>query len=68
VGVFSSTTGDTFETLDGTSMATPHVAGLAALYLEANPALTARQVLDQLKSRALPLGDVRDFGAGLVRL
>lgn len=49
-------------------MATPHVAGVAALYLEQNPALTARQLFAQLKQRAYPLGDARDFGTGLVRV
>ena len=68
VSVFSSSTGGTFEILDGTSMATPHVAGMAALYLEANPSLSARQLFDELRRRALPLGDARDFGAGLIRL
>lgn len=49
-------------------MATPHVAGMAALYLEQNPQLSARQLFDQLKSRARQLGDQKDFGAGLIRV
>jgi subtilisin family serine protease len=33
---------------DGTSMASPHTAGVAALYLEANPSATPQQVRDAL--------------------
>jgi subtilisin family serine protease len=68
VGVFSSTIGGSFEVLDGTSMATPHTAGLAALYLEANPSLTAKQLFKRLQQRAHPLGSRDDFGAGLIHL
>ena len=56
--------------LDGTSMATPHVAGAAAVVWSANPGATNAQVRDALNSTALDLGAAgRDvnFGYGLIR-
>lgn len=53
----------------GTSMATPHVAGVAALILEANSNFTPAQVKYQLEVTATDLGEPgRDqyFGSGLV--
>ena len=64
VGVRSSLKGGTYGSLDGTSMASPHVSGLVALLISANPAL--RGDVDQLEqiiqSTARPL--TTDQGCG----
>jgi trimeric autotransporter adhesin len=52
VDVFSAQLGGGYRLLNGTSMATPHVAGVAALMLSANPNLTAAQVRSILTSTA----------------
>jgi serine protease len=59
-----------YEYYDGTSMATPHVAGVAALVWSANPAWTNVQIRAALAATAEDLGAAgRDnsFGHGLVR-
>lgn len=57
-----------YSSFAGTSMATPHVAGVAALVRAANKNLTPAQVRDLLKATASPLGpnDQNQYGAGLV--
>ena len=49
---YSSDTGTT--SMSGTSMASPHVAGVVALYLQANPSATPAQVVAALTSNATP--------------
>ncbi|HYJ41866.1 MAG TPA: S8 family serine peptidase [Steroidobacteraceae bacterium] len=53
----------------GTSIATPFVAGVAALFAEAFPDVRGQELWDLLcsKARELPGHNARDFGAGLVR-
>lgn len=55
-----------YRTMSGTSMATPHVAGAAAIAKEANPSLTGAQIKSLLTSSADPTvaGDAQEVGAG----
>jgi subtilisin family serine protease len=55
VGI-TSTVGSGYLTYSGTSMAAPHVAGVAALIHQANAGLTAQQIVDTLKATAADLG------------
>jgi PKD repeat protein len=50
-------------TISGTSMASPHVAGAAALYLDANPSATASQVRNALVNNGTT-GKVTSAGTG----
>ena len=52
VNVYSTTPGNTYRFLNGTSMATPHVAGVIALMLSANRSLTPTQVRSIVTSSA----------------
>lgn len=58
VGVRSSIPGEQFADFDGTSMAAPHVAGVAALMLSANPNLTSAQMYNILTKTANSQGIV----------
>ena len=67
--IFSTYPGDDYVFLSGTSMATPHVAGVAALAKAMFPSYTNRQIRDLLDTTADDLGDPgRDdyYGYGLV--
>ena len=57
VGPYQTQSGKTsFFYLSGTSMASPHVAGIAALMLQKNPTLQQADVEDILETAALPMG------------
>ena len=53
-GIWSSTAFSTYSSYNGTSMATPHVAGAAALYASTHPGATAAQIKNALLSSAVP--------------
>jgi subtilisin family serine protease len=58
---------DSYTTVDGTSVAAPHVAGVLALLLSINPNLTVSELENALRSSALDLGTVgpdNSYGSG----
>ncbi len=58
-----------YTTMSGTSMATPHVAGVAALLLSANQYLTVAQLDSIMEMTSIDLGDSgkdNSYGAGRV--
>lgn len=74
VGVFSSYSLNSskkllYHTMNGTSMAVPHVAGVAALYWEAFPEASATDIWLKLEKRSKQLSNqlTRDVGLGLVQ-
>jgi len=73
-GIISTVPGNAYESWSGTSMATPHVSGAAALLLAAHPSWSYAQVRDRIFCTARPLaalsgktvtGGMLDLGAAL---
>ena len=57
-----------YQPTSGTSMATPHVAGAAALLAQKHPDWTAQQIKDALMSTSMPTPDYSPYQAGTGRL
>lgn len=69
VNITSSSLNSTTATLSGTSMAAPHVSGVAALLLQANPTISPQNVKDILEQTASDFGDPgkdSQYGSGLI--
>ncbi len=68
VDIYSSWPGSLYNTISGTSMATPHVAGIAALTAEADSSARGHALWTRLIQAADRLNQpARDVGAGLVQ-
>ena len=59
--ILSSILDDDYGTIDGTSQAAPHVAGVAALVRKRFPALTAAQIADRLVRTAMRMTTMTDM-------
>jgi subtilisin family serine protease len=68
VEILSTYLGGGTHTLSGTSMASPHVAGAAALFLSANPGATPAQVEEAIKANGLGTGTTSKDGRPITRL
>ena len=70
VGVLSTLPGNTYAAWDGTSMATPHVAGVAALVWSHYPSCTSAEIRQAINKSAEDRGSAgRDtsYGHGIVK-
>jgi subtilisin family serine protease len=71
VCIYSTWLGSGYNTISGTSMATPHVAGAAALYIAAHPGASPAQVKVGLQASATPgpiAGDPDSFKEGILHV
>ncbi|WP_050980472.1 S8 family serine peptidase [Alkalibacillus haloalkaliphilus] len=67
VDVLSTVPGDGYDRFNGTSMAAPHVAGVAAQVWQAKPELSNEELRSLLNNTALELGPSYEYGHGLVQ-
>jgi len=67
VGIYSTYKSGSYATLSGTSMATPHVAGGAALYLSSHPGASPGDVEDALRNAATTTTNASKNGRTIIR-
>lgn len=67
VNILSSVPGNSYDSYNGTSMASPHVAGVAAQVWAAKPGLSNVELRQLLNDTAQPLGGSNQYGSGLVQ-
>ncbi len=58
VGIYSALPGNRYASYSGTSMATPHVAGIVGLLAAANPNLTAAEIRTAILDTAVPISSL----------
>lgn len=61
-GILSTVMGNSYESWDGTSMATPVVAGLAGLMKTYNPSATNQEIRDAIESTTVNVGTFVKYG------
>ena len=59
---------DVYTTISGTSMATPHVAGLAAILKQEHPTWDGEQLKSAIANSTVPIADATGFDAGTGRV
>ncbi|WP_131724799.1 S8 family serine peptidase [Paenibacillus solani] len=64
--IYSTAPNGQYATMSGTSMATPHVAGVVGLMKSVNPSLTPAAARDILRNTAQPAGNANQYGYGIV--
>lgn len=64
--IYSTAPNNGYEYLSGTSMATPHVAGVVGLMRSANPDATVSEITNAIFNTAQPIGDMTHFGHGII--
>ncbi len=65
--IYSTIPGNNYTAYEGTSSASPHVAGIAALVWSTNPELSNKEVRQILRETAINLGKHEQYGYGLVQ-
>ena len=59
---------DVYTTISGTSMATPHVAGLAAILKQEHPTWDGEQLKSAIANSTVPVANATGFDAGTGRV